>query len=636
MPKIIISYRRVDSAAMAGRIFDRLHAHFGDDSMFMDIDSIPFGSDFRQFISEAIRNSDVIVAVVGPRWLGPRDAVRPRIHDATDPVRLEIEAALARGMPIVPVLVDGARMPSDEDLPDALKDFAFINAAAVDTGRDFQQHVQRLIRGIEDILAKTAEARPSAAGERPPPSDRSSARPEPATREADTRPATVEAAAASAPPAPPARSPTQQPEVGIGNAPVEASAVRRYLYPVLAAALVAGIGVIALLSWDRGSDSGERPKSVSRIELTPSADPIPSNVANRRETNAPPLAPAKIDSQPPANAVAAREPQGVEASRPRLESLDAPLIRWKLQNTLPAETPTALPQFARRVAELSGGRMKIELFAAGAVAPAFQVPDAVQAGVLDLGLLSGSFMYGKNRAFALMSAVPFGFAPAEQLEFRQRAAPVFDRLLEQQNAVALPCGSFGRNGELWLKQRLASTADLRSGKLRVLGLAADVYRELGSTVAVLPTAEIVAAFDKGLITGAQYGAPSDAEALGLPAIARYFYHPGVVTPSTLLDLYVAKRKWEALGQAGQKIIEQACGEVLAAMRAERERADAAALDELPRRGVTVWALPAPIVRDLYAASGKVLTRFSDENPGFRAAMAIVEDMRGRTLAARLR
>ncbi len=156
MAKIIISYRRSDSDVFAGRIRDRVASRYGDASVFMDIDDIPFGKDFRQHIKDALTSSDLVVVIIGPRWLGGGKSGRARIHDETDPVRIEVETALQHGVPIIPVLVGDTHMPKPAQLPEALKDFAFINAAPIDTGRDFHPHMERLLRQIDKILPTAA------------------------------------------------------------------------------------------------------------------------------------------------------------------------------------------------------------------------------------------------------------------------------------------------------------------------------------------------------------------------------------------------------------------------------------------------------------------------------------------------
>ena len=104
MTRIIISYRRDDSLDITGRIFDRLTGHFGREAIFRDIDNIPPGADFRRHIDRVLDESDIVLAIVGPRWIGPDDQ-QLRLASPADPVRLEIETALRKKKPLIPVLV---------------------------------------------------------------------------------------------------------------------------------------------------------------------------------------------------------------------------------------------------------------------------------------------------------------------------------------------------------------------------------------------------------------------------------------------------------------------------------------------------------------------------------------------------
>jgi TIR domain len=150
-PKIVVSYRRADSA-MSGRIFDRLVERFGQNSLFIDIDNIPFGGDFRKHIADALTSSDLLVAVIGREWLGRRENAPARIMNAADPVRVEIETAMRSSVPILPVLIDGAMMPDPEQLPDGIKEFAFLNELEIESGRDFKVHIQRLFGAVAQLL----------------------------------------------------------------------------------------------------------------------------------------------------------------------------------------------------------------------------------------------------------------------------------------------------------------------------------------------------------------------------------------------------------------------------------------------------------------------------------------------------
>jgi hypothetical protein len=159
-PKIVVSYRRTDSA-MAGRIFDRLAQHFGKANLFIDIDDVPFGVDFRKHIDDALQSSDLMIAIVGEKWLGPQGGGKLRIMNQSDPVRVELETALKREIKVLPVLLDGTAMPDAADLPDGIKDFAYRNALEVESGRDFNMHIERLIRAMEQILGVKAKVTPA-------------------------------------------------------------------------------------------------------------------------------------------------------------------------------------------------------------------------------------------------------------------------------------------------------------------------------------------------------------------------------------------------------------------------------------------------------------------------------------------
>jgi TIR domain len=156
--RIAISYRRDDSAGITGRIFDRLVARYGTDSVFRDVDNIPIGIDFREHINSILAQTDITLVVVGKRWFGPLPRRRRRIDDPADPVRVEVETALRNGMPVVPILVEGGAMPNADQLPDSLKELVYRNGLQVDSGRDFDQHIERLIRSMEPILAQRSNA----------------------------------------------------------------------------------------------------------------------------------------------------------------------------------------------------------------------------------------------------------------------------------------------------------------------------------------------------------------------------------------------------------------------------------------------------------------------------------------------
>ena len=169
MSRIVISYRRSDSQDITGRIFDRLEQQYGKTTVFRDIDSIHPGIDFRTQIADALKAADALLVVVGPRWLGRGEGTKSRIENEADPVRIEVETALKRDIPIIPLLVGGTKMPETDELPESLRDFAFRHAVVVDGGRDFNHHIEGLIRSLDRLLSgkpiPSADEKPASVSE---------------------------------------------------------------------------------------------------------------------------------------------------------------------------------------------------------------------------------------------------------------------------------------------------------------------------------------------------------------------------------------------------------------------------------------------------------------------------------------
>ena len=153
MTKIFISYRHIDSGYVADTLCEKLQERFGEDSVFFDIDSIPIGVDFREHIGNAVSQCDLLLVIIGDRWLNAKSKKGGRrLDDPADYVRIEIEAALKRGIPVVPVLVDKAKMPAESDLPASLGQIAYRNASELRSGRDFRSHTKQLINGLVKLI----------------------------------------------------------------------------------------------------------------------------------------------------------------------------------------------------------------------------------------------------------------------------------------------------------------------------------------------------------------------------------------------------------------------------------------------------------------------------------------------------
>jgi hypothetical protein len=157
MRAIFISYRRDDAEGQAGRLFDDLIKHFGDDKVFMDVAAIEPGRDFRRVIDEQVASCGILLAIIGKNWLTAKnESGARRLDDPMDFVRLETATALKRDIPVVPVLVSAAAMPRAEDLPDDLKELAFRNGVELTHAR-WDSDVQVLVKALRPYVQAKQE-----------------------------------------------------------------------------------------------------------------------------------------------------------------------------------------------------------------------------------------------------------------------------------------------------------------------------------------------------------------------------------------------------------------------------------------------------------------------------------------------
>ena len=258
--RIFISYRREDCAAHAGRLSDRLADEFGDEAVFMDVERIEPGADFVDYIDEAVGQCDVLIALIGDDWLDLRDERgNRRLDDPEDFVHLEVAAGLEREIRVIPVLVEGARMPRAHELPAPLHRLARRNALEISDAR-WRHDTGRLVETVRRVLREqgVGEAPPGAAAPQPT----APASPPPASAPPGAPPAGAPLAQ-SPPPAPPPAAPFAQPPP-----PPPPPRTRSRLVALLVAggvliAVLAAAGCAVLIVSTNSSEEGEPRPAVS-------------------------------------------------------------------------------------------------------------------------------------------------------------------------------------------------------------------------------------------------------------------------------------------------------------------------------------------------------------------------------------
>jgi TIR domain len=160
-PSLFISYRRHDSAGYSGRLHDRLQREFGHNLLFMDVNSIPLGTNFIKVLGEEIAKCDALLAVIGPGWLDARDENgHRRLGNPDDFVRIEIGTALKRGIRVIPILLEGTQVPKADQLPDDLKELALRTGLDV-RHASFNEDMERLIRELKGALVMVSRTKKS-------------------------------------------------------------------------------------------------------------------------------------------------------------------------------------------------------------------------------------------------------------------------------------------------------------------------------------------------------------------------------------------------------------------------------------------------------------------------------------------
>ena len=332
------------------------------------------------------------------------------------------------------------------------------------------------------------------------------------------------------------------------------------------------------------------------------------DVKRQQASAAPPRPPATPKATEPA--VATPGPSPLHAAQPFI--LASP-ITLKLQDTFPANDISSrdpLNTVLRDLTTLSGGTLKVDLLPAGKLVPAFQVLDAVSQGTLDAGWTVPSYWYGRSKAFGIFTGmVPGGMDAAAFVRWMESEGAVeLNRLIAEVTggkARSLPCAVLGPGGD-WFKKPITKIDDLKGLKFRSIALAAEVGKEIGLTVNILPGGEIVPALNRGLIDGSDWSTPQSAIILGLPDVAKFLHYPGWSRPMNLFELVVSEATWSKLGRDGQRGFEAVCGQSLHRSLAMIPDLERQALAELRNRGVTVLPYPQAVLASFRQAGQKIL------------------------------
>ncbi|WP_119291601.1 TRAP transporter substrate-binding protein [Azohydromonas sediminis] len=281
--------------------------------------------------------------------------------------------------------------------------------------------------------------------------------------------------------------------------------------------------------------------------------------------------------------------------------------------------------FAKKVNDMAGNRLKIEVLPAGAVVPAFQLLEGVAKGTLDGGHGVVAYHYGKNSALALWGSGPgFGMDPNMLLAWHYYGGgkALLDEIYKSLNLEVvsflygpMPTQPFG-----WFKKPIAKVEDLKGTKFRTVGLAVDMYTAMGAAVNPLPGGEIVPALDRGLIDGAEFNNATSDRILGFADVVKNCMLQSFHQSTEQFEILFNKGKYDALPAELKAVIDYAVQAASADMSWKAIERNSQDYIELKKAGVKFYKTPDAILRAQLAAWDDIMKKKSAENPMFKKVL----------------
>lgn len=279
--------------------------------------------------------------------------------------------------------------------------------------------------------------------------------------------------------------------------------------------------------------------------------------------------------------------------------------------------PGSATDLAKRIREMSGGRLNIQVFGAGELIPAFEGFDAVRAGTVEMNHANSYFWTGKTFAAQYFTAVPFGlnFQGMNGWLYDGGGQELWNEVYAPFGMVAMPCGNTGVQMTGWFKKEINTVADLKGLKMRIPGLAGKVYANLGVDVKVLPGGEIFPALERGVIDAAEFVGPFQDRRLGLHKAAKYYYTSGWHESATVSELLINKAAWDKLPKELQAIVSNAAAACNVISEGWCQKANSEAMDDLVKnQKVIAKPLPDAVIKALRAETEKVLAEAVAKDP----------------------
>tara|TARA_A100001388_G_C28771892_1_gene504449 strand:+ start:1755 stop:2822 length:1068 start_codon:yes stop_codon:yes gene_type:complete len=296
-----------------------------------------------------------------------------------------------------------------------------------------------------------------------------------------------------------------------------------------------------------------------------------------------------------------------------------PEYSWKMITTWPKNFPglgTGAENLANLINKLSSGRIKITVYGAGELVPAFEIFDAVSRGIAELGHGSAYYWKGKNESLQFFSTVPFGLTANEMNAWLYYGGgqELWQKAYSKFNLVPMAAGNTGIQMAGWFNKEINSLDDLKGLKMRIPGLGGEVLKRAGGTPVNLPGGELFTALKTGTIDATEWVNPYNDLAFGLHKAAKYYYYPGWHEPGTTLECFLNKEIFDSLPEDLQNIITGAAKIANLDMLSEYIARNNEALKILKdKHKVNIMPLPDEVLEMLHNISNEVISEIAKKD-----------------------
>ena len=303
-----------------------------------------------------------------------------------------------------------------------------------------------------------------------------------------------------------------------------------------------------------------------------------------------------------------------------------PAIRWRCTSAFPKALDTIFggaEVMARKVKEMSGGKFEISVHPGGELMPMPGIVDGIQSGTVEMAHTVPYYYFGKNEAFAIGAAIPFGMNARGTTAWMMHGGgrKLMNEFYAKYNIVSFAGGNTGAQMGGWFRKEIKSPADMKGLKFRIGGFAGRVVERMGAVPQNLPGGELYQALEKGAIDAVEWVGPYDDLKLGFVKVAPYYYYPGWWEGGPEVDFFVNNKALESLSAENKAILEAATTYAHVDMLAKYDAYNPGALKQLVAQKAKVLAFPQSVLDASFKASMEVYADLDKNNPDWKKIYA---------------